>query len=171
MKMPIRFDKDSENIVTLTFDAPGASVNTMSAEWQTAFTETVARLSSEIQGEKPSIKGVILASGKKSFFAGAELKDVIKFAPDGGDVVALAGVEIGNGATEGYNGEITLLNQTSTAFWSRSAAIFCIRASRVRTSSCSTPWARACVLLPPPRSCRPASNASGSRLRATCARA
>ena len=82
MKMPIRFDKDSENIVTITFDAPGARVNTMTAEWQTAFTETVARLASEIQREKTSIKGVILASGKKSFFAGAELKDVLKFAPD-----------------------------------------------------------------------------------------
>ena len=30
MKMPIRFDKDSENIVTITFDAPGARVNTIS---------------------------------------------------------------------------------------------------------------------------------------------
>ena len=87
MKMPIRFDKDSENIVTITFDAPGARVNTMTAEWQTAFTETVARLASEIQREKTSIKGVILASGKKSFFAGAELKDVLKFAPDQGPEV------------------------------------------------------------------------------------
>ena len=87
MKMPIRFDKDSENIVTITFDAPGARVNTMTAEWQTAFTETVARLASEIQREKTSIKGVILASGKKSFFAGAELKDVLKFAPDQGPAV------------------------------------------------------------------------------------
>ena len=85
--MPIRFDKDSENIVTITFDAPGAPVNTMTAEWQTAFTETVARLASEIQREKTSIKGVILASGKKSFFAGAELKDVLKFAPDQGPEV------------------------------------------------------------------------------------
>jgi len=87
MKMPIRFDKDSENIVTITFDAPGTPVNTMTAEWQTAFTETVARLVSEIQREKTSIKGVILASGKKSFFAGAELKDVLKFAPDQGPAV------------------------------------------------------------------------------------
>src|SRR6266446_2803349 len=87
MKMPIRFDKDSENIVTITFDAPGAPVNTMTAEWQTAFTETVARLANEIQREKTSIKGVILASGKKSFFAGAELKDVLKFAPDHGPAV------------------------------------------------------------------------------------
>src|SRR5437899_4253522 len=97
MKMPIRFDKDSENIVTITFDAPGARVNTMTAEWQTAFTETVARLASEIQREKTSIKGVILASGKKSFFAGAELKDVLKFAPDQGP----RGVRLKNGSNSG----------------------------------------------------------------------
>ncbi len=42
------------------------------------------------------------------------------FAANGNDTsIVIAGAEIGNGATEGYNGEITLLNQTSTAFWSR----------------------------------------------------
>src|SRR5438093_12483847 len=87
MKMPSRLEQDSENIVTITFDAPGAPVNTMTAEWQRAFTETVARLASEIQGDKTSIKGVLLASGKKSFFAGAELKDVLKFSPDQGPAV------------------------------------------------------------------------------------
>jgi 3-hydroxyacyl-CoA dehydrogenase/enoyl-CoA hydratase/3-hydroxybutyryl-CoA epimerase len=81
--MPIKFSKDSENIVTLTFDAPGAPVNTMTAEWQAAFTEAVERLARE----KASIKGVILASGKKTFFAGAELKDVLKFGPDQGPAV------------------------------------------------------------------------------------
>ncbi len=30
-----------------------------------------------------------------------------------------AGAAVGNGSTEGYNGEVTLLNQTSAAFWSR----------------------------------------------------
>ena len=78
--MPIKFEKDAENVVTITFDAPGAPVNTMTAEWQAAFTEAVARLARE----KPSIKGVILASGKKTFFAGAELKDVLKFGPNDG---------------------------------------------------------------------------------------
>jgi len=78
--MPIRFEKDSENIVTVTFDAPGAPVNTMTGDWQAAFTETVARLASE----KASTKGVILASGKKTFFAGAELKDILKYGPSDG---------------------------------------------------------------------------------------
>ena len=81
--MPIRFEKDSENIVTLTFDAPGAPVNTMTEAFQKAFTEAVARLSRE----KDSTKGVILASAKKTFFAGAELKDVLKFGPNDGPKV------------------------------------------------------------------------------------
>jgi 3-hydroxyacyl-CoA dehydrogenase/enoyl-CoA hydratase/3-hydroxybutyryl-CoA epimerase len=80
---PIRFEKDADNVVTITFDAPGAPVNTMTEEFQAAFTETVKRLTKD----KASIKGVILASAKKTFFAGAELKDVLKFGPDDGPKV------------------------------------------------------------------------------------
>jgi len=81
--MPIKFEKDSENIVTVTFDAPGAPVNTMTEAWEAAFTATVARLARE----KASTKGVILASAKKTFFAGAELKDVLKYGPNDGPKV------------------------------------------------------------------------------------
>ncbi|HLX80716.1 MAG TPA: 3-hydroxyacyl-CoA dehydrogenase NAD-binding domain-containing protein [Burkholderiales bacterium] len=80
---PVRFEKDAENLVTITFDAPGAPVNTMTGEWQTAFTEAVGRLARE----KASIKGVILASAKKTFFAGAELKDVLQYGPNDGPQV------------------------------------------------------------------------------------
>ena len=45
----------------------------------------------------------------------------------------------------------------------RSAATSCIRASRARTSSCSTRWARACAWSRPRRCCRPASSASASK--------
>src|SRR5436190_3263581 len=81
--MPIKFEKDSGNVVTLTFDAPDAPVNTMTEDWQRAFADMVARL----EREKGSIKGVILASAKKTFFAGAELKDVLKFGPQDGPKV------------------------------------------------------------------------------------
>src|SRR6185503_14637078 len=67
---PIRYEKDAENIVTLTFDAPGAPVNTMTGAWQSAFADAVARLQKE-----------------KDSFAGAELKDVLKFSPDDGPQV------------------------------------------------------------------------------------
>jgi len=80
---PVRFDKDAENVVTLTFDAPDSPVNTMTEAWQAAFTDAVARLARE----KASTKGVILASAKKTFFAGAELKDVLKRGPNDGPAV------------------------------------------------------------------------------------
>jgi 3-hydroxyacyl-CoA dehydrogenase/enoyl-CoA hydratase/3-hydroxybutyryl-CoA epimerase len=80
---PIRFEKDAGSVVTVTFDAPGAPVNTMTEAWEAAFTETVERLAKD----KASIKGVILASAKKTFFAGAELKDVLQYGPDEGPQV------------------------------------------------------------------------------------
>jgi len=72
--MPVKYEKGDDAIVTLTLDAPGAPVNTMTAEWNKAFAGAVERL----QKEKDSIAGVILCSAKKTFFAGAELKDILK---------------------------------------------------------------------------------------------
>ncbi len=74
MTSPIRYELGADRVVTLTFDAPEGSVNTMSAAWKQAFTDNVARL----EKEKDTFGGVILASAKKTFFAGAELKDVVK---------------------------------------------------------------------------------------------
>ena len=71
---PIRYDHDADGIVTLTFDAVGAPVNTMTQEWMAALTAAVDR----IFADRDKIAGVILASNKKTFFAGAELKDVLK---------------------------------------------------------------------------------------------
>lgn len=81
--MPVRYEEGDDNVVTLILDAPGAPVNTMTREWQEAFTAAVARL----EKEKDGIAGVILASAKKTFFAGAELKDVLKYGPDDGPKV------------------------------------------------------------------------------------
>ncbi|MBL8383179.1 MAG: enoyl-CoA hydratase/isomerase family protein [Burkholderiales bacterium] len=71
---PIRYDTDAEGIVTLTFDAPGAAVNTMTAACLAAMTESIDR----IIAAGDQVAGVILASAKKTFFAGAELKDVLR---------------------------------------------------------------------------------------------
>ena len=72
--MPIKYDIGADRVATVTFDAPGAQVNTMTEAWQQALTATLDRL----EAEKDSYDGVILASAKKTFFAGAELKDVLK---------------------------------------------------------------------------------------------
>ncbi len=65
----IAWDRDDEGIVTLTMDDPGQGANTMNALFQSSFSQTVRRLAAE----KESITGVIVTSGKKTFFAGGDL--------------------------------------------------------------------------------------------------
>ena len=64
-------------IATLTFDEPGSAVNTMCAQWQADMTEVVAKVVSD----KAAIKGIILASNKTTFFAGADLKATMRVQP------------------------------------------------------------------------------------------
>ena len=75
---PIKFEKAADGIVTLTFDAPDQSANTMTVAFKQAFSEVIARLVSE----RDQIAGVILTSAKKTFFAGGNLKDLMAVTPD-----------------------------------------------------------------------------------------
>jgi 3-hydroxyacyl-CoA dehydrogenase/enoyl-CoA hydratase/3-hydroxybutyryl-CoA epimerase len=70
----IRYRKDDEGIVTLTFDEPDSPVNIMSVEWQRDLQTAVDRLAAEAE----PFAGVILASAKSTFFAGANLKLVLQ---------------------------------------------------------------------------------------------
>ena len=70
----IRYALGHDGIATLTFDAPGAPVNTMTPQWQADMTEAADRL----ERDRQRIKGVLLASAKSTFFAGADLKSVLK---------------------------------------------------------------------------------------------
>ena len=78
MMKTIRYDLDPEGIATLTFDEPGSPVNTMRPEWQDDMAEAAAQL----VRDKERIKGVLLASAKSTFFAGAELKGVLTMKPE-----------------------------------------------------------------------------------------
>lgn len=64
----IRVEKDADGIVTLTWDMPGRSMNVLSegsiAEYSKAALEAIA---------DPSVKGVVVTSGKAAFIAGADL--------------------------------------------------------------------------------------------------
>ena len=68
----IRYETDEEQVVTLTFDDPDATVNTMSDQWKRDIAQAIDRL----VAEKDSIKGVIITSAKRVFLAGADLKVV-----------------------------------------------------------------------------------------------
>ncbi|MFC5142130.1 3-hydroxyacyl-CoA dehydrogenase NAD-binding domain-containing protein [Actinomycetospora rhizophila] len=70
-----RWEADGDGIVTLTMDDPTASANTMGAKWGEDFAETLKRL----EAEKDSITGVVLTSAKKTFFAGGNLDDLVKY--------------------------------------------------------------------------------------------
>lgn len=74
----INYSKDRNGIVTLTMDMPNQAVNTMNAAFQQALNESVSRL----EQEKDGIAGVILASGKDTFFAGGDLRELIKIRPE-----------------------------------------------------------------------------------------
>ena len=70
----IRYELATDGIATITFDDPGSPVNTMTLQWQHDLAEAAAQL----VRDKDQIKGVLLASAKTTFFAGAELKGVLK---------------------------------------------------------------------------------------------
>lgn len=70
----VKFDKDQDNIVTLTIDVPGVSANIMNADYRAGMTAAVERL----VAEKDEVAGIIITSAKKTFFAGGDLKELVK---------------------------------------------------------------------------------------------
>ena len=74
----IQWDKDADGIVTLTLDDPTGSANVMNEHYKESMHNAVARLVEE----KDSITGVVIASAKKTFFAGGDLKGMMNVGPD-----------------------------------------------------------------------------------------
>lgn len=70
----IRWEKDADNIVTLTLDDPNQSANTMNELYGRSMAAVVERL----EKEKNDIAGIIITSAKKTFFAGGDLRDLLK---------------------------------------------------------------------------------------------
>ena len=66
--MAIHFEKDDQNIVTLTMDTEGLSTNVLNQ----AFSEMFQAASEKVFADG-SVTGVILTSAKKDFIAGADL--------------------------------------------------------------------------------------------------
>ena len=69
----IRYELGADGIATITHDAPGAPVNTMTVQWQADLAAVVER----VEADKERIKGVLVTSAKKTFFAGAQLDSVL----------------------------------------------------------------------------------------------
>ena len=73
----INWEQDADGIVVLTIDDPNQGANTMNDRYISSMKQTVDRL----HAEKDTITGVVLTSGKKTFFAGGDLKNMIKMGP------------------------------------------------------------------------------------------
>ena len=80
----LRYDIE-QGIATVTFDEQGSPVNTMCLQWQ----DDLAEVAQVLVQDRSKLQGVILASNKSTFFAGADLKGVMRSsAADGPRVFA-----------------------------------------------------------------------------------
>jgi len=82
----IRWEQDADGVVVLTLDDPSASANTMNA----AYAESLAATLDRLEAEKDAIKGVVITSAKKTFFAGANLNDLRLAGPEQAEELAQA---------------------------------------------------------------------------------
>lgn len=81
----IRWDgPDAEGVVVLTLDDPEQQANTMNQRYLRSMERTLERL----EAERESISGVVLTSGKSTFFAGGDLRELIRARPENVEQVA-----------------------------------------------------------------------------------
>jgi 3-hydroxyacyl-CoA dehydrogenase/enoyl-CoA hydratase/3-hydroxybutyryl-CoA epimerase len=74
----VRYERDADGIVTLTLDDPTSSANTMNELYLSSMATAVQRLYDELDGPDGGITGVVVASAKKTFFAGGNLKSMVQ---------------------------------------------------------------------------------------------
>jgi len=73
------YEKDSDGIVTITMNMTGPA-NVMNTEFHDSFSSTLDKLEAETE-----LVGVVIASAKKTFFAGGDLNDLVNVTPDEAD--------------------------------------------------------------------------------------
>ncbi|MFF9335486.1 3-hydroxyacyl-CoA dehydrogenase NAD-binding domain-containing protein [Streptomyces albogriseolus] len=86
----IRWEQDDTGVVTLVLDDPGQSVNTMNA----AFIDSLDAVTARLAEQRDRVRGVIVASAKKSFFAGGDLHDLISVTPETAGASYEAGMRV-----------------------------------------------------------------------------
>jgi 3-hydroxyacyl-CoA dehydrogenase/enoyl-CoA hydratase/3-hydroxybutyryl-CoA epimerase len=86
----IRWEQDETGVVTLVLDAPGRSANTMNQAFRVALRAVADRL----EAEKDSVRGVVVTSAKKTFFAGGDLRELIKVTPETAQDLYEGGLEM-----------------------------------------------------------------------------
>ncbi len=74
----IRWEQDDTGVVTLVLDDPDQSANTMNSAFKASLTAVADRL----EAERDSVRGIIVTSAKKTFFAGGDLRELIAVTPE-----------------------------------------------------------------------------------------
>jgi 3-hydroxyacyl-CoA dehydrogenase/enoyl-CoA hydratase/3-hydroxybutyryl-CoA epimerase len=90
-----KIDRDADGIVTLLIDMPGA-VNVMNGAFTDALIETFEDLAKDT-----TLTGVVLASGKDTFFAGGDVKAMAAAPGSGYNEQITAGIALGRRAIRG----------------------------------------------------------------------
>ena len=71
-------DAAGGKVALVTFDEAGSPINTMGVQWQNDLVDLVK----QVQQDRAQLVGVVLASAKTSFFAGADLKATMRGTAD-----------------------------------------------------------------------------------------
>ncbi|OWA11477.1 3-hydroxyacyl-CoA dehydrogenase [Streptomyces sp. CS113] len=74
----IRWEESEDRVVTLVLDDPSQSANTMNA----AFIDSLDVVAQRLAERRADIRGVVVTSAKRSFFAGGDLRDLISVTPE-----------------------------------------------------------------------------------------
>ncbi|GAA2072788.1 fatty oxidation protein FadB [Aeromicrobium halocynthiae] len=80
MSEAVRYEVEG-GIVNLVIDDPSQNANTMNQAYSDSMAKAVDRLVQEIADDADAIKGVIVSSAKKTFFAGGDLKLMTQATP------------------------------------------------------------------------------------------
>jgi 3-hydroxyacyl-CoA dehydrogenase/enoyl-CoA hydratase/3-hydroxybutyryl-CoA epimerase len=80
----INYEVDGDGIATITWDMPGRSMNVLSQESIAAFSDAIDKAIGD-----ENVKGVIVASGKDAFIAGADLEMILDMTQGPKDAHAL----------------------------------------------------------------------------------
>ncbi|WP_447041597.1 3-hydroxyacyl-CoA dehydrogenase NAD-binding domain-containing protein [Streptomyces sp. DSM 118878] len=92
----IRWEQDDTGVVTLVLDDPDQSANTMNRAFKASIAAIADRAEAAVQADKDAIRGFIYTSAKKTFFAGGDLKDMIKVGPENARQAFETGIAIKN---------------------------------------------------------------------------
>ena len=74
----VRYDRDADGIVVLTLDDPTSSANTMNELYKQSMGAAIDRL----EADREHVTGVVVASAKRTFFAGGDLKAMVQAGPE-----------------------------------------------------------------------------------------